>query len=281
MYLRGFLAPETISGTGKAFVPVAPRRKRLSKGSLRVPPPHAGIEVNFCKTVRCENFLMPPRPVRPYRKSSTPRQPGDYTMGSSGDRIPKLECEFCGERSPVRSNLAVAEELERQSRYLQPDPKDDPSCPNPACDLHGVSLSESNDGYVRFGQTPAGTQRFRCKKCGGTFSGKTPPGAWQREALKNRDVFLLIVNKVPISRVLETTDIGFDTFYRKLHFINRQPVPGRRCTLLCWAGLLESASVHRLLSQKLDRLLDGSLHCIHGLRCPNGPEDRLCGEAAR
>ena len=214
--------PEPISGAGNALVPVAPRRKSLSKGGSRVPPPHAGIEVNFCKTVRCENFLVPPSPARPYRKSGMPRQPGDYTMRSSGDRIPKLECEFCGERSPVRSNVAVAEEFERQSRHLRPDPKDDPSCPNPTCELHGVRLSESKGAYVRFGQTPAGTERFRCKKCGGTFTGKAPPGAWQRKPLKNRDVFLLIVNKVPISRILETTDIGFDTFYRKLHFIHQQ-----------------------------------------------------------
>lgn len=222
MYLRGFLVAENVSEAGKALVPAAPRRKRLSRGGLRVPPPRAGMKVNFCKTVRCENSLVPPNPVRPYRKSGAPRQPGDYTMGSSGDRIAKLECEFCGEHSPVRSNLAVVEELARQSRYLWSDPKDDPSCPNPTCELHSVPLSKGRGADVRFGQTPAGTQRFRCKKCGGTFTGKAPPGAWQRKPLKNRDVFLLIVNKVPISRILETTGIGFDTFYRKLHFIHRQ-----------------------------------------------------------
>jgi hypothetical protein len=46
--------------------------------------------------------------------------------------------------------------------------------------------------------------------------------ARQRKPHKNRDIFTLIVNRVPISRILETVGIGVDTFYRKLRFIHEQ-----------------------------------------------------------
>lgn len=58
--------------------------------------------------------------------------------------------------------------------------------------------------------------------CNATFAGKAHATARQRLPHKNRDVFMLTVNKVPISRILETTGIGFDSFYRKLHFIHTQ-----------------------------------------------------------
>jgi transposase-like protein len=165
---------------------------------------------------------VPPHPTRPHRRGGTPAQPGDYTVTSSGRGEPTLRCELCGEHSPIRSNAAVLEEIERQGRYLAPDPRSDPSCPNPKCPLHGVPLSKSNGAYVRFGATPSGTQRYRCKQCKGTFAGKGPATIRQRKPEKNRDVFVLTVNKVPISRILETTGISFDTFYRKLWFIHEQ-----------------------------------------------------------
>ncbi len=116
----------------------------------------------------------------------------------------------------------MAEEVRRQSRYFERSPKEDPSCPDSKCCSYRVPLSRSDGAYVRFGKTPAGTQRYRCKKCKGTFAGKARPAARQRKSSKNRDIFLLTVNKVPISRILETTGIGFDTFYRKLRFIHEQ-----------------------------------------------------------
>jgi len=210
---------------GTALVIVKKRVKRLSVASRkgqRVPPAVGGIDVNFCKTVRCANFTVSPPSSLRHRKHGAPRIPGDYTLTSSSIRVPKLVCVFCGELSPIRSNLAVAEELERQSRYLVADPKRDPSCRDPKCSLYKVPLSKAGAEYVHFGKTPAGTPRYRCNQCLGTFSGKGRAGLRLRTPLKNRDIFILTCNKTPISRILEATGIGFGTFYSKLNRIHDQ-----------------------------------------------------------
>ncbi len=46
------------------------------------------------------------------------------------------------------------------------------SCPNSACDAYGQTQNESSrPNIVKYGKTPAGSQRYRCKTCGKTFRG--------------------------------------------------------------------------------------------------------------
>jgi hypothetical protein len=61
--------------------------------------------------------------------------PGDYTVSSGGKGVPLLRCEIFREHSPIRSNLAVAEEVARQARYFVRDPLHDPFCKNPESNL--------------------------------------------------------------------------------------------------------------------------------------------------
>lgn len=111
----------------------------------------------------------------------------------------------------MRSNLAIAEEVWRLVGHLMtsdPKPPTCPECESPTC--------------IGFGHTAAGTPRFRCKDCGKTFSGKPRPLNRQRKSEKNRDVFMLLVNKMPLSRIAETTGLSIQTVYDKLNFIYRQ-----------------------------------------------------------
>jgi transposase-like protein len=101
-------------------------------------------------------------------------------------------------------------------------PKRDPFCRNTKCELFKVPLSRAGAEYVHFGKTPAGTPRYRCNKCRGTFTGKGKARLRLRTPLKNRDIFILTCNKTPISRILEATGIGFGTFYSKLNHIHAQ-----------------------------------------------------------
>mgnify|MGYP001327190381 CR=1 FL=1 len=134
-----------------------------------------------------------------------------------------LKCSICHEHLPLRSNRAVRDEYDRQSRYLQAPAPVGPSCREPTCKNFGIPVPESEGAYIRFGQTTAGSQRYRCKACGCTFADEpTSVTARQRKPHKNRDIFMLIVNQVAITRILETADIGVDTFYRKLRFIHEQ-----------------------------------------------------------
>lgn len=43
-------------------------------------------------------------------------------------------------------------------------------CPNEICREYGKCQSERQHNIVRFGQTRAGRQRYRCKSCGQTFT---------------------------------------------------------------------------------------------------------------
>jgi transposase-like protein len=43
-------------------------------------------------------------------------------------------------------------------------------CPNKACADYGKQQREHQQNIIRFGKTPAGRQRFKCKTCGRTFT---------------------------------------------------------------------------------------------------------------
>lgn len=131
-----------------------------------------------------------------------------------------MKCSICGEILPLRSNLAVAEEVSRLITYL--DQKAEASCPNRACDKHGVSISADQKNYAQFGKTAAGTPRWRCNACRKTFSANAKATLRQRKTHKNRDVFALLVNKTPLNRMAEITGLDKTTLYGKIDFFHRQ-----------------------------------------------------------
>lgn len=130
-----------------------------------------------------------------------------------------LHCHACGEYPPVKSNVAIREELERLSSYLKP--RIVPSCPNAACGNHGVGVRADSSAYQAFGRTTSGGQRYRCKTCGRTFTVRTAT-AGQRTPHKNKIVFSLLMNKAPFRRIGEVTDINPKTLYDKIDFLHRQ-----------------------------------------------------------
>jgi transposase-like protein len=132
---------------------------------------------------------------------------------------PKLFCNLCGETLPLKSNLAIKEELDRLSEYLKS--KQAPSCPDETCRNHIISVSTPK-AYQSFGKTSTGAKRFRCSACLKTFSVNSNPTTRQRLIDKNEEVFRLLVNKVPMRRMCELADITMYTLYRKIEFIHRQ-----------------------------------------------------------
>lgn len=90
------------------------------------------------------DFGVPPKEV-------STRGPGSgnhdtYVLsGSTRKRgTPKvsLRCKLCGDLPPVKSNLAIGEEVQRLMAYLMPEPEPsclDENCPNHAHGIHAVS----------------------------------------------------------------------------------------------------------------------------------------------
>ncbi len=130
-----------------------------------------------------------------------------------------LNCHHCGESPVMKSNRAIREELERLSSHLQYPTWS--TCPNQECINHLVLVGDKRD-YHSFGKTEAGSQRYRCKVCGKTFSVKQKATLRHRKPHKNLLVFQLLVNKTPFRRICEVGEISMPTLYDKLDFIHRQ-----------------------------------------------------------
>ena len=140
-------------------------------------------------------------------------------MVSAGKGFPVLKCHACGEYPPLKSNAGIQEELERLYAYLEPS--SEPSCPNTACGNHGVGISAGKVAYQSFGKTAAGAKRYRCKACGRTFA-DSPPATNQRTSHKNKMIFTLLMNKMPIRRICEAAEVNPKTVYDKINFLHEQ-----------------------------------------------------------
>jgi len=192
------------------------QKKSSSASRPRIPPEADGIQVNFCKKPTCSNYGIPASQLPAKGKGS---KRDNYAIVAAGKDFPVLKCHACGEHPPLKSNEGISEELERISEYLKPAPE--ASCPNESCENHAVGVSAGKAHYAGFGRTKTGSQRYRCKSCGKTFSvgGST---LRQKQPHKNRLIFTLLMNKMPFKRICEAADIQMPGVYAKLDFLREQ-----------------------------------------------------------
>ena len=199
----GFFIPEKISSAVKP---------------PRIPPPAEGIQVNFCKNPRCANYGVPALDFVSRGRLGPHDQ---YALSPSKDQWGykfQLGCQRCLERPPIKSNLGIAEERARLARDLAV--RSQPGCPNATCANHSVPAG-AGDAYQGFGRTHSGSPRFRCKRCGKTFTVGRPT-LRQRAPHKNRTIFLLLMNKSPLRRICEVADIAPPGLYGKIEFLASQ-----------------------------------------------------------
>lgn len=170
--------------------------------------------MNFCKNPSCKNYGVPPLlGAKPKLGAST------YRAAGAGAHLPTLRCLLCGESIPIKSNLAVVEELRRMS--AERDLPVEPSCSTAGC-INAAHPVSSKAHYQRFGQTAAGSPRFRCKACGKSVALQAKATLRQREDGKNRMIFSLLMNKSPMRRICEVADIHPKTLYHRIDFFYEQ-----------------------------------------------------------
>lgn len=187
-----------------------------------VPVAVAGLDVNFCKNPTCANFGVPAKLVKFAKRKTTAlgTVPGSaYALTGTGKARPALKCLLCGETFSLKSNLAVAEEVYRLTRYLLPT--DPLCCPYAACSNHSTPI-DTPDAYHRFGTTAAGTPRWRCRQCGRTFAHGGRALKRQRITHLNKTILLALTNKMPLRRIAKVTGINAVTLYGKIDFLYRQ-----------------------------------------------------------
>lgn len=187
-----------------------------------LPPEVAGINVNFCKNPHCANFGVPAEIVKFRRKhgsslATTPGTAYGLTLSTNAGR-PALRCMLCKEKFAIKSNQAIAEELERFRKYLEEDPL---CCRSPECPNNLVPVKAAG-AYHRHGQTKTGTPRFRCRLCGKTVALGGKALKRQRITHQNKTILLALTNKMPMRRIAKITGINAVTLYGKIDFLHRQ-----------------------------------------------------------
>jgi transposase-like protein len=192
------------------------QKKSSTESIQRIPPSANEIQVNFCKNPSCDNFGIPAINTSQKRKDSPKDQ---YTAIAHGKKKPAIKCNLCGETFVMKSNVGINEELLRLSEYLQP--VSEPSCTNIECENYHIGISNGKSEYYSFGKTSGGNQRYRCKKCGKTFT-VTKSTSGQRLPHKNKLIFNLLMNKMPFKRICEVAEISPKTLYTKIDFIHTQ-----------------------------------------------------------
>lgn len=206
-------APENVpSGTFKTPTPVA---HTFPDGSRR------SIQVNFCKNPRCANFGVPSTLKKHEHRSKAVPAPGtEYTLKARDKDTPTLLCRLCAENPPIKSNRGIAEELTRILGYLAPPTRI--SCPVENCPNHSVAVGCGSTHYYSNGKTETGSHRYKCRACGKTFSTPAASTSRQRVPHKNKQIFRLLMNKSPLTRICEIVGVDINTVYHRIDFIHKQ-----------------------------------------------------------
>ncbi len=130
-----------------------------------------------------------------------------------------LRCTLCNQYPTIKSNRAIAEERDRAGQHLF---KSQACCPHDGCTNAAVPVTVGPGFYQAFGKTQAGSVRYKCMGCLRTFSVSTKATLRQRQSHKNRLIFNLLINKVPMNRILEIAEINAPTLYQRIDFFYNQ-----------------------------------------------------------
>jgi len=138
---------------------------------------------------------------------------------AAGKGFPVLKCPCCGENPPLKSNLGIDEELDRLSDYLTPPVE--PRCSDKDCENHTIAITIGKSHYATFGTTKSGSKRYKCKAGSKTFAVGGSP-LRQKQPHKNRLVFSLLMNKMPLKRICVAAGIQMPGVYGKIDFLRNQ-----------------------------------------------------------
>ncbi len=183
----------------------------LSSKTSKIPLAYKGIQYNFCKNHSCENYGIEP--------SLNKKERAGLYVSYGQKNYPLLKCNLCGEMPPLKSNQGIVEEIERLSEYLNTN-ESIVSCPDSLCINHTIPVG-TKKAYRSFGTTKAGAKRFQCSICSKTFS-IAKPTQYQHDTCHNIDIFKMLMNKVPLARIVNMLDISWEVLYNRIDFIHRQ-----------------------------------------------------------
>ncbi len=180
-----------------------PKRNDISnENSLPSPASCYGfdeLQLNFCKTLACDNFGL----------SDAQR----YIVQHSNPKRPAMVCRECGAFPPLLNNHEVLNELHRL-RDLHSDGL--PACRSSDCENYGLSVHTHKHLYHAFGFS-GDRQRYRCKSCQSTFVDKWS-GANKKLQFQENLLGLLFMG-YSVREICRKLEINPKTFYDHLDHI--------------------------------------------------------------
>ena len=208
------------------------------------------IQTNHCRTPGCANFGVP---ARTKRGKTGPSKDRDlhYTLNSTAKgQEPAIECKACNGKGAIRSNAAIAEEIERIAGYARP-PEYRFACKTEGCANEGLSIGAHRVCYRKAGHYKDNPY-YQCKAClrRVLVSHRLPRiGAANRE--RAADVFSRIANKSPMRRTVEGAGLtSCRDYYTVFDFIHR------RCREMNGAVTRAFLTSARRLPAEMDVALD-------------------------
>ena len=205
------------------------------------------VQVNHCRMPNCDNFGVPARHQHGKRGPSTDRDMHYKVHSTSKGTVPSVRCKSCHDNPPIKSNEAIAAEIERMVDLGGLQTREESmACRNTRCGNSKRPIAYHRSDYQKVGTLPNGGQYYRCKACGRQMLVSEPVRLHKTYRTLAADVFGRIVNKAPMRRTVSGAGLRSNgAYYRILKFIHS------RC---------------RTYSGKYDRaMIDGRLQLPHDM----------------
>ncbi len=148
----------------------------------------------------CENFGVPARwqPSKP--GPSADRDMAYKVHSTAKGKIPAIRCKACLDMPPIKSNDAIAREVERLAMesgiWLL---EERTACGNPECPNHERPVGFHPDEYRKRGRPKSGRGRYyQCRRCGRRTLASDPTRLHDRNRRHAADLLGRIANKSPV-----------------------------------------------------------------------------------
>lgn len=185
-----------------------------------MPMPFDGVDVNFCRNPPCSTFGVIPDPYK--RPSGFPPAPEGAIRGVASGRKHEefFDCPNCSTTAKLKNNTPFIEESCRHMVLQETDPTE-PFCETAGYFAQGCSPHKHPEFYWKFGKTAGGDPRWRCHLCRSTFSEGKPARRHERSD-KNRLVFQMLCNGLPLSKIAKITEMSYRDIYARIDFFYDQ-----------------------------------------------------------
>ena len=172
----------------------------------------------------CENFGVPARAEHGKPGPSRDRDMA-YKVYTSSGKVPGIRCKACGDTPPIKSNDAIAAEVDRlsdESGIWRLEERT--ACRNGDCENGARPIALHPDEYRKRGKPQSGQgQYYQCRRCGRRTLVSDPVRLHDRNRRHAADLLGRIANKSPVRGTARGAKLRFmRDYYEIVDFLHRR-----------------------------------------------------------